>query len=67
MKKDGEEKDSRRKDKVVFLKGGGEAKTPGKMDALYVSVRSWSTEKEESIPFQTWKGVDKYCEPVYPT
>ena len=35
MDKDGEEKDTRRKDKVAFLTGGGEDTNPENMEALY--------------------------------
>ena len=41
---DGEENERRRKEKVVFPTGGGEATKPEKMEALYASVRSWGTE-----------------------
>ena len=42
----GEENKRRRKDKVIFLTGGGEATNPENMEALYASVRSWGTEEE---------------------
>ena len=45
------------KDKVVLPTGGGEATEPEKMEALYESVRSWVTEKEDNIPFPYWKEV----------
>ena len=37
----GEEHQRRRKEKVVFPIGGGEATNPENMEALYASVRSW--------------------------
>ena len=37
---DGEESYRSRKDKVVFLIGGGESTNPKKMEALYASLRS---------------------------
>ena len=48
---DGEEKESRRKDTVIFLTGGGEATNPDNIEALYAFVRSWGTEEEDDIPF----------------
>ena len=36
---------------LVFPTGGGEATKSENMEALYASVRSWVTEKEDSNPF----------------
>ena len=41
----GEENKRRRKDKVIFLTGGGEATNPENMEALYVFVQSWVAEE----------------------
>ena len=60
----GEENERKRKEKVVFLTGGGEATNPEKMEAFYASVQSWGTEEEDNIPFPSWKGVDEYQDPV---
>ena len=57
----------RRKDKVVFLTGGGETTNPEKMEALYASVRSYVMEEEDGIPFPSWNIVGEYRDPVYPT
>ena len=43
MDKDGEEKERRIKDKVLFPTGGCEATNPEKMQALYVYVQEWDT------------------------
>ena len=51
---------------MVFLTGVGEATNPEKIEDLYASVRSWSTEEEYDIPFPYWKGVDEYRDPVEP-
>ena len=48
---DGEEKEKRRKDKVVFQTDGGESTNPESMEALYASLQSWGTEKEDDITF----------------
>ena len=63
----GEENDRRRKEKVVFPTGGGEAKNPENMEALYASVRSWCTEEEDGIHFPSCKVVDEYRDLVDPT
>ena len=52
---------------MVLPTGGGEATNPKNIRALYASVWSWGTEKEEDIPFPFWKGVEEYREPVDPT
>ena len=39
----GEEKERSRKEKLVLLKDGGEAKSSEHMEDLYASVRSWGT------------------------
>ena len=41
----GEERERRKKDKIVSPTGGGEAKTLENIEALYASVRSWGTEE----------------------
>ena len=63
----GEENERKRKEKVVFLTGGGEATNPENMGDLYAFVRSWCTEQDEDIHFLPWKGVDEYRDPVDPT
>ena len=67
MDTDGEEKNRKRKDKVVLPTGGGEATNPESMESLYESVRSLGMEEEDSIPFPYWKGVYEYWYPVEPT
>ena len=47
----GEKNKRRRKEKVVFPTGGGEAKTPENVETLYAYVRSWGTEEEDDITF----------------
>ena len=42
---DREEKGRRRKERVAFPTGGGEAIEPENMEALYASIRSWGTEE----------------------
>ena len=67
MDKEREEKERRRKDKVVFPTCGGEATNPENMEALYVSKRLWGTEELYNIPFLSWNRVDEYRDPVDPT
>ena len=52
---------------MVLPTGGGEATNPENMEALYASVRSWGTEEEGDIAFQSWKVVYEYQDPVDPT
>ena len=64
MDTDREEKERRRKEKLVLPTGGGEATNTEKMETLYASVQSWGFEQEGNLPFLSWKGVDEYQYPV---
>ena len=59
-----EEKERRKKEKVLFPTGGGESTKPENMEGLYASIRSWGTEEKYKIPFPLWKVVDEYRYPV---
>ena len=65
--KDGEEKERRRRYKVVLLTSGVKSTNLENIEALYAYVLSWVKEEEEDVPFLTWKGVDEYWDPVETT
>ena len=52
---------------MLFPTDGGEATNTKNMEVLYVSVCSWGTEEYGNILFPSWKGFDKYGDPVEPT
>ena len=64
---DGEEKERRRRYKVVLLTSGVKSTNLENIEALYASVRSRSTEEEDIIIFPYCKGVDDYRDSVDPT
>ena len=64
---DGEEKERRRRYKVVLLTSGVKSTNLENIEALYAYVLSWVKEEEEDVPFLTCKGVDEYWDPVETT